>query len=105
MGWQDRDYNAGREEMKAYFANPLGLLQYALPIWHSSGLQIRLSFWFLLAAVLMTYDDLVGKTPQFVPVDVGASRPYACCMNGATGSSPGWCTAIIGSGYSGPWVE
>ena len=70
MGWQDRDYNAGREEMKAYFANPLGLLQYALPIWRSSGLQIRLSFWFLLAALLMTYDNLVRKSPQYIPVDV-----------------------------------
>jgi len=70
MGWQDRNYNAGRDEMKAYFANPLGLLQFALPIWQSPGLQIRLSFWFLLAALFAVIADLRAGLAQYIPVDL-----------------------------------
>jgi Zn-dependent protease len=70
MGWQDRDYSAGREEMRAYFANPMGLLQYALPIWRSSGLQIRLSFWFLLAALFLAIDHLRAGTLVYIPIDI-----------------------------------
>ena len=70
MGWQDREYNAGREEMKAYFANPLGLMQFALPIWRSSGLQVRLSFWFLLSALFTVIGDLRGGVPQYIPLDL-----------------------------------
>jgi hypothetical protein len=71
MGWQDRGYNAGREEMKAYFANPLGLLQYALPIWRSAGLSIHLSFWFLLAAVFLAIDAMRMGQPDFILAGVG----------------------------------
>jgi Zn-dependent protease len=70
MGWQDRDYNAGREEVNAYLANPLGLIQYALPIWRSSGLHIRLSFWFLLAAIFIVIEDLRGGVPGYILVDL-----------------------------------
>jgi len=70
MGWQDREYNAGREEMKAYFANPLGLMQFALPIWRSAGLQVRLSFWFLLSALFVVIEDLRGGLPLFIPLDL-----------------------------------
>ena len=69
MGWQDRGYNAGREEMKAYFANPLGLMQYALPIFRSAGLSIHLSFWFLLSAVFVLISDL--HSPFLIPIDLG----------------------------------
>lgn len=70
MGWQDRDYNAGREEMKAYFANPLGLLQYALPIFKSAGLQIRLTFWFLLFSVFMAINDFRAGVPEYILPDI-----------------------------------
>lgn len=71
MGWQDRGYSEGREEMKAYFANPLGLMQYALPIYKSAELQVRLAFWFLLGALFMAIDLLrIGK-PEYIPLDLG----------------------------------
>jgi hypothetical protein len=69
MGWQDREYNAGREEMKAYFANPLGLMQYALPIYRSAQLQIRLTFWFLLISVFVAIGDIQAGRPQYIPMD------------------------------------
>jgi hypothetical protein len=70
MGWQDRDYNAGREQANAYLANPLGLMQFSLPIWRSSGLHIRLGFWFLLAAVFIAIDDMRTAGPSLIPVDL-----------------------------------
>jgi len=70
MGWQDREYNAGREEMKAYFANPLGLLQFALTIWRSAGLHVSLSFWFLLGALFTAINDMRFGMASFIPLDL-----------------------------------
>jgi len=71
MGWNDRDYNPGREEMRGYMANPAGMLAYALPIWKSPGLQVRLSFWFLLSALFLAIWDIRLLRPEFIPMDLG----------------------------------
>jgi hypothetical protein len=51
MGWQDRDYNPRREEMNAYLGNPAQWMQFAVPLYKSAGLQIRLTFWYFLAVL------------------------------------------------------
>ena len=71
MGWNDRDYNPGREEIRGYMANPLAMLQYALPIWRSAGLSITLTFWFLLSALFIVIGDMWMRTPWWIPLDLG----------------------------------
>jgi Zn-dependent protease len=70
MGWQDRDYNAGREEMMGYFANPAGFLQLSIPVYRSASFYVRLHFWFLL---IMLFDavDIIrsGQPSYFIPMD------------------------------------
>lgn len=68
MGWQDRNYNPGHEDMSAYFSNPGAVLQYAFPLFTSSTLQIRLTFWFLLGAIYIAVDDLTS--PILIPLDI-----------------------------------
>jgi hypothetical protein len=71
MGWNDRDYNPGREEMRGYMANPAGLLQLSVPIFKSPGLYVRLHFWFLLIALFDTVDILRFHLPvYFIPLDI-----------------------------------
>ena len=71
MGWQDRGYSEGREDMKAYFANPLGLTQYALTIWRSAGLHVSLTFWFLLIGLFVVMGDVRLGMLELIPVDLG----------------------------------
>jgi hypothetical protein len=70
MGWDDRNYNAGREEMNAYFANPGALLQYTLPLYVSATLHIRLSFWFLLSAIFLCVQDVQGSGAGYILLDL-----------------------------------
>jgi hypothetical protein len=74
MAWQDRDYNAGREEMKGYFLNPAGLLQLSVPLYRTatSSFYIRLHFWFLLVILFQAVDIVRGRLPTyFIPMDFG----------------------------------
>jgi hypothetical protein len=71
MGWQDRDYNPSRENMNAYFANPAALLQFAIPIFKSAALDVRLSFWFLLAALFQVISIVQEGLPlYYIPIDI-----------------------------------
>src|SRR4051812_27494103 len=71
MGWQDRGYNSGREEMNAFFSNPSSALQWALPIYRSSSLHIRLHFWLLLAVLFRVVDIVRSSTPRYyIPIDI-----------------------------------
>jgi hypothetical protein len=70
MGWNDRDYNPGREEMRGYMANPMAMLQFALPIWRSAGLSITLTFWFLLSALFLVIRDMWQGMFIYIPLDL-----------------------------------
>jgi hypothetical protein len=70
MGWNDRDYNPGREAMRGYMANPMAMLSFAWTIWRSSGLTITLTFWFLLAALFVVIGDLWNQMFAYLPIDL-----------------------------------
>jgi hypothetical protein len=71
MGWQDREYNAGREELGAYFANPSSLLRLSVPVYHSPRFYVRLHFWFLVFALFRAiYVLRVGMPVFYIPVDI-----------------------------------
>lgn len=72
MGWQDREYNSGGEQMGAYLTNPAGLLQFSLPVYRSASFYVRLHFWFLIFAVFVAINDLRSGLPfYYIPLDVG----------------------------------
>ncbi len=71
MGWNDRDYNPGREQMHGYMANPAALLQMSVPIFKSPGLYIRLHFWFLLISLFDSIDLMRTHAPVYlIPVNI-----------------------------------
>ena len=71
MGWQDRGYNQGREEMYSYFANPASLLQWSLPLYKGTGFYIRLHFWFILFAVFEIASVLRTPGPlYYIPINI-----------------------------------
>ena len=78
MGWRDRRYNSGREDMNAYFSNPGMALQYAFPLYTSSRLRIRLTFWFLLFALFDAIDEMRSGMPAYILLDIGVM--LAVCL-------------------------
>jgi len=72
MGWRDRDYNRGGEAMGSFLSNPGSALQWALPLYTSQSLHVRLTFWFLLSAIFSIADNLRFRNPgYYIPVDIG----------------------------------
>ncbi len=51
--------------MHGYMSNPSAFLQYAFPLYTSSRLQIRLSFWFLLYSLYFAINDLELHEPLY----------------------------------------
>ena len=83
MGWRDRRYNSGREDMNAYFSNPGMALQYAFPLYTSSRLRIRLTFWFLLFALFDAIDEMRSGMPAYILLDIGVMLAVCSKNRGA----------------------
>jgi hypothetical protein len=57
--------------MNSFFANPGSALQWAIPLYTSDGLRIRLTFWLILSMVFSIIDNLrFGNPLYFIPVDL-----------------------------------